>query len=187
MSPPIRRKKTRPRSAAAEEGAMAIKHKSVETRFMEERESALRGLTTLDRRSFLRVAAMAGGAIAAKGLLAPHSFQLVNVAFAGPDKNTGTTGAPGHAPFSFAYISDTHLYDKQLNERFVRAALRAVEDVNALDPQPDFVFFGGDLAQLGRRSELELGAQILKEVKAPVKMMVGEHDWFYDMGEKWRA
>ena len=23
-------------------------------------------------------------------------------------------------------------------------------------------------------------------LKAPVKMMVGEHDWFYDMGEKWQ-
>ena len=34
--------------------------------------------------------------------------------------------------------------------------------------------------------ELELGAQILKNLKAPVRMMVGEHDWFLDMGEKWR-
>ena len=92
----------------------------------------------------------------------------------------------GQRPFSFAYISDTHLYEKKLNERFVRAILKAVEDVNALDPQPDFVLFGGDLAQLGKPAELALGAQILKEVKAPVKMMVGEHDWFLDMGEKWQ-
>jgi Icc protein len=92
----------------------------------------------------------------------------------------------GQPPFSFAYISDTHLYETKLNERYVRAALKAVEDVNALDPQPDFVFFGGDLAQLGAAKELELGAQILKEVKAPVKMMVGEHDWFLDMGDKWQ-
>ncbi len=31
-----------------------------------------------------------------------------------------------------------------------------------------------------------LGAQILKNLKAPVRMMVGEHDWYLDMGEKWR-
>ena len=68
----------------------------------------------------------------------------------------------------------------------MRAAVKAVEDVNALDPQPDFVLFGGDLAQLGRREELELGKQILKELKAPVKMMVGEHDWFYDLGDTWQ-
>ena len=69
----------------------------------------------------------------------------------------------------------------------MRAILKAVDDVNALIPQPDFVLFGGDLAQLGQREELKLGAQILKAVKAPVKMMVGEHDWFLDMGEKWRS
>jgi 3',5'-cyclic-AMP phosphodiesterase len=64
--------------------------------------------------------------------------------------------------------------------------LRTVDDVNGLDPQPDFVLYGGDLAQLGASSELDLGAQILKNLKAPVRMMVGEHDWYLDMGEKWR-
>ena len=59
--------------------------------------------------------------------------------------------------------------------------------MNALDPPPDFVLFGGDLAQLGKKEELELGAQILKNVKAPVKMMVGEHDWFLDLGDHWKA
>ncbi|HXU74677.1 MAG TPA: metallophosphoesterase [Polyangia bacterium] len=155
---------------------MARKHTSVETRFMESREAALRALRRLDRRTFLKVAAASAGAVLAKGLLPPHSFQLVNVAYADP----------AQAAWSFAYISDSHLYEKKLNERFVRAALKAVDDVNALQPQPDFVLFGGDLAQLGRASELALGAQILKGVKAPVKMMVGEHDWFYDLGERWR-
>jgi Icc protein len=165
---------------------MAIRHKSVETKFMEERERVLKALRNLDRRSFLKVAGAAAGAILAKGLLPPHTFQLVNVANAAPNKATATQGVSGTRPFSFAYISDTHLYDKKLNERFVRAILRAVDDVNALDPQPDFVLFGGDLAQLGKAEELKLGAEILKEVKAPVKMMVGEHDWFLDMGEKWQ-
>jgi 3',5'-cyclic-AMP phosphodiesterase len=159
---------------------MAARHKSVETRFMEARDEALRALRRLDRRSFLKIAAASAGAVLAKGLLPPHSFQLVNVAHAAPAQQQERT------PFTFAYISDTHLYTKKLNERFVRAALKAVEDVNALDPQPDFVLFGGDLAQLGKPEELRLGAQILKEVKAPVKMMVGEHDWFLDMGGLWK-
>lgn len=165
---------------------MAPKHKSVETKYMEEREQVLRGLRGLDRRSFLKVSAAAAAAVAAKGLVTPHGFQLVNVANAAPDKSGGSAGAQGKAPFSFAYISDTHLYERKVNERFIRSALKAVSDVNALDPQPDFVFFGGDLAQLGKPGELELGAQILKEIKAPVKMMVGEHDWFLDMGQKWQ-
>jgi 3',5'-cyclic AMP phosphodiesterase CpdA len=33
-----------------------------------------------------------------------------------------------------------------------------------MNPQPDFVLYGGDLAQLGQPAELELGAQILKEL-----------------------
>jgi predicted phosphodiesterase len=155
---------------------MAPRHKSVETKFMEARSEAMRALGALDRRTFLKVAAASAGAALARGLLPPHSFQLVNVAHA-------DAAAPS---WSFAYISDTHLYEKKLNERFVRAVLKAVDDVNALSPQPDFVLFGGDLAQLGRAAELALGAQILKEVKAPVKMMVGEHDWFFDLGDQWK-
>ncbi|HEX8952629.1 MAG TPA: metallophosphoesterase [Polyangia bacterium] len=156
---------------------MAPRHKSVETKFMESRDAALRALGSLDRRSFLKVAAASAGAVLARGLMPPHSFQLVNVAYADA----------AQPAWSFAYVSDTHLYGKQLNERFVRAALKAVEDVNALSPQPDFVLFGGDLAQLGKPEELALGQQILKEVKAPVKMMVGEHDWYLDLGDRWKA
>lgn len=165
---------------------MAIRHKSVETKYMEERASVLDALRGLDRRSFFKLSAAAAGAVAVKGLVFPHSFQLVNIASAAPEKPAAAAAVTGRVPFTFAYISDTHLYERKVNERFLRAALKAVADVNALDPQPDFVFFGGDLAQLGTAKELELGAQVLKEVKAPVKMMVGEHDWFLDMGEKWQ-
>lgn len=150
--------------------------KSIETRHHEERAGFFDALGRLDRRAFMRLAGLSAGIAAAKGLVPPHSFQLVDVAEA--------QGAP--PKFSFAYISDTHLYPKKLNDRFVRAILRAVDDVNALDPQPDFVLFGGDLAQLGQKEELALGAQILEGLKAPVRMMVGEHDWFLDMGEYWK-
>lgn len=148
--------------------------KSIETRWMQQRDEVLRGLYNLDRRNFLKVSAAAFAATAAKGLAAPHSFQPVSVA------------APGVEPFRFAYISDSHLYDKTINDRFVNSLLRAVDDVNRMTPQPDFVLYGGDLAQLGQRSELDLGAEILKSVKAPLKMMVGEHDWYLDLGERWR-
>ena len=65
---------------------MAIKHKSVETKFMEERERALTTLKNLDRRTFMKVAAASAGAVLARGLLPPHTFQLVNVANAAPEK-----------------------------------------------------------------------------------------------------
>ncbi|WP_394826399.1 metallophosphoesterase family protein [Pendulispora albinea] len=152
--------------------------KSVETKYMEERESLIRSLGKLDRRMFLKVSAAAAGAALGQGLVTPHSFQPVKVAY-------GQTGGQ-KGGFRFAYISDSHLYERKLNDRFVNALLRAVDDVNAMDPQPDFVFYGGDLAQLGQPKELELGAQILKNLKAPMRIMVGEHDWYFDLGEKWR-
>ncbi len=146
--------------------------------YLDERERWMQelieaGSTWMGRRKFLKMAAMAAGAAA--GRMMPHSFQLVDLVSASSDR-----------PFTFAYISDSHLYEKTLNERFVRQLERAVADINALDPQPDFVLYGGDLAQLGQAGELKLGAQILKEIKAPVRMMVGEHDWFLDMGDLWK-
>ncbi len=137
------------------------------------------GRTLAGRRKFLKMAATAAG-VAATQAFVPHSFQLVDVVHAAEPV------AAGHQPFTFAYISDSHLYEKTLNERFVRQLERAVADINALDPQPDFVLYGGDLAQLGKPGELKLGAEILKQVKAPIRMMVGEHDWFLDMGDLWK-
>ena len=156
-------------------------HKSIETKYYEERASFFEDLArmgALSRRGFLHVAGVSAGIAAAKGLIVPQSFQLIEIAQA------AETATPG---FTIAYISDTHLYTRNVNDRFIRSAVKAVEEVNALDPQPDFVLFGGDLAQLGRREELDLGAQILKDLKAPLKMMVGEHDWFLDMGEHWQS
>ena len=59
---------------------MAAKHKSIETKYLEDRENLLRKLGQLPRRSFLKVAAATAGAAMAKGLLPPHSFQMVEVA-----------------------------------------------------------------------------------------------------------
>ncbi len=154
-----------------------LKWKKREQEYRRQREEFFEAVKRLNRRDFLKVAGLSAAVFTAKTVVPPHSFQVVDVVRAEPQEKP---------LFRFAYISDTHLYERELNERFVNAALRAVRDVNALDPPPDFVIFGGDLAQLGQPKELELGKQILSELKVPVKMMVGEHDWFLDMGEKWR-
>lgn len=154
--------------------------KSVETKYRAEREAVFRGLAGLDRRDFMRVSAAAVAAAAMQGVSCHlQSFTPIRIAQAAtPDE--GET-------FRIAYVSDSHLYERKVNDRFVRSLLRAVDDVNALDPQPDFILYGGDLAQLGSPYELELGRQILSNLKAPVRMMVGEHDWFLDLGERWRG
>jgi 3',5'-cyclic AMP phosphodiesterase CpdA len=143
-------------------------------------EALIRSLASCDRREFLKISARFAAIAAAAGFVPAHTFQLVNVA-----KAQATSGAPDIA-FRFAYISDSHLFARGMTHRFARAVLKAVDDVNALDPQPDFVLYGGDLAQLGRADELALGQQILSGLKAPVRMMVGEHDWYLDMGARWK-
>jgi 3',5'-cyclic AMP phosphodiesterase CpdA len=128
--------------------------------------------TVISRRVFLRTS-LAAGAIAgaaASGLL--PFIQTIDVAY-------------GAESFSFAWVSDTHLYPKTLNTRFVEKATRAVTDIQSMKPAPDFVIFGGDLAQLGDPVELELGAEILKGITFKKHMIPGEHDWYLDMGEKW--
>src|SRR5438270_1235038 len=83
---------------------MSPRHKSIETQHYEERDSFfgdLWRLGTFSRRGFLKVAGTSAAIAAAKGLVTPHSFQIVDVAQAAES---------GREPFRFAYVSDTHLY-----------------------------------------------------------------------------
>ncbi len=101
--------------------------------------------------------------------------------------DTFTTIGVAHAQqnFSFAWVSDTHLYPKRLNTRFVDKATRAFKEVSALGNKIDFMIFGGDLAQLGDPVELQLGNDLLKEIKVKKHFIPGEHDWYLDMGNLW--
>jgi Icc protein len=130
---------------------------------------------SISRRTFLHRSLIVGGASAA----AYGWFPLVNtldLAFA---------AEAGGQSFKFAWLSDTHLYPKDLNSRFVEKTVRAVKEMQALNPPADFLIFGGDLAQLGDPVELKLGAELLKELKIKQVFIPGEHDWYLDMGALW--
>ncbi|MGE0761907.1 MAG: metallophosphoesterase [Bdellovibrionales bacterium] len=90
--------------------------------------------------------------------------------------------------FTFAYISDSHIQHIKGNE-FVRnwdqGLKRAVAETNLLVPKPDFVIFGGDLAQLGTKPELDHGAEMLSALKYKTYHVMGEHDFYLDMGQYW--
>jgi 3',5'-cyclic AMP phosphodiesterase CpdA len=129
----------------------------------------------ITRRTFLHRSLLGGAGVV--GARAFGWFPLVNTL----DISLGQAGGG----FKFAWISDTHLYPKDVNTRFVEKATRAMKEVQAMKPAADFLIFGGDLAQLGDPVELELGAEILKEVKAKKVYIPGEHDWYLDMGERW--
>lgn len=125
---------------------------------------------TLNRRGFLKAsaAAIAAGVV---------PMSMVEVAFADTAKN-----------FTFAYISDSHIQQikgTQFVNNWDRGLIRAVAETNLLDPKPDFVFFGGDLAQLGNKAELDHGAEMLSALKQKTYYVMGEHDYYLDLGEYW--
>ena len=123
-----------------------------------------------NRREFLKGA----GAIAAASAL---PLSTVEIAFADPKKN-----------FTFAYISDSHIQHIK-GSRFVnnwdRGLIRAVAETNLMQPKPDFVVFGGDLAQLGTKAELDHGAEMLSKLNYKTYSVLGEHDYYLDLGEYW--
>ncbi len=125
----------------------------------------------ITRRTFLHRSLAGAGGAAAYGW-----FPLVNVL----DLALGAV-----APFRFAWVSDNHLYPREVNTRFVDKTVRAVREVQAMTPPADFLIHGGDLAQLGDPVELDLGNQLLKETKIRRVHIPGEHDWYLDMGKKW--
>ncbi|AGW90659.1 metallophosphoesterase family protein [Cupriavidus necator] len=131
------------------------------------------GAAVWTRRTFLHQALLKGVA----GAAACGFFPLLNTL----DVAYGQTGQS----FRFAWVSDTHLYPRELNSRFVEKTVRAFKEVQAMNPPADFMIFGGDLAQLGDPVELQLGAELLKEVKIRKVFIPGEHDWYLDMGSTW--
>jgi hypothetical protein len=125
------------------------------------------------RRTFLHESLLKGTA----GVAACGFFPLINT--------LDVAYAQAGQSFRFAWVSDTHLYPKELNSRFVEKTVRAFKEVQAMSPPADFMIFGGDLAQLGDPVELQLGADLLKEVTLKKVFIPGEHDWYLDMGAAW--
>ena len=124
----------------------------------------------INRRDFLKRA----GALTAVSCL---PVSMVELAFADSRKN-----------FTFAHISDAHIQHIE-GARFVhnwdRGLIRAVAEANLLVPKPDFVVFGGDLAQLGKKEELDHGTEMLSKLDYKTYCVMGEHDYYLDLGEYW--
>jgi Calcineurin-like phosphoesterase len=128
-----------------------------------------------DRRDFLRLAGF-GGVVMASAL--PGCANL---------------GAPGLGTkdFSFVQLSDLHwgYGNPKVNPEPRQALLRAIAAVNALEQQPDFVVFTGDLTQTTddprlRRARLREVKEITAGLKVPnVRFFAGEHDAALDRGE----
>lgn len=127
-------------------------------------------MTKINRRTLLKGA----GALTAGSLV---DFTLVELAFGARERD-----------FTFAFLSDSHIQHIE-GAKFVRnwdrGLMRAVAECNLLSPKPDFVFFGGDLAQLGKKSEIDHGLELLSPLRHDIKFMLGEHDYYLDLGAYW--
>jgi len=128
-------------------------------------------------RLITRRSVMAAGAAAAAGTIATLPISMVRLAFGGERDD-----------FAFTYISDSHIQQIK-GASFVRnwdmGLKRAVAEANLMKPESDFVMFGGDLAQLGKREELDHGAEILSALRPKLHCVMGEHDYYLDLGDYW--
>ena len=91
--------------------------------------------------------------------------------------------------FTFAFISDSHITQikgKEFVRNWDRGLIRAVAETNLMDPRPDFVFYGGDIAQLGKPEEIDHGLEILSGLQVKTHYVMGEHDYYLDLGDYWR-
>ena len=133
----------------------------------------------IDRRDFLRFAGF-GCVVFASGL--GGMGNLTNRAWAAEDD------------FFFVQLSDTHwgFTGPAVNPDSTGTLRKAVETVNSLKIQPDFIMFTGDLTHVtdddkDRRTRLAGFRDIIKELKVKnIRFMPGEHDAGLDEGQAFK-
>ncbi len=129
----------------------------------------------IDRRSFLKLAAAGGGAVFASSLIG------------------NARAKAGYDDFFFVQLSDTHWgYSGPANPEADSTLKKAVEAVNALEIQPDFIVFTGDLTHTTddsaeRRRRMTEFRGIVANLKVKdVRYMPGEHDASLDSGAAYK-
>lgn len=130
------------------------------------------------RRKFMGVTGAAGMSV--------FAAQAVGLNLGMVDIVVAQTGKRAVTPFRFAIISDSHLYTPA-GHKFDQQLEDAVDQVNSLATKPDFVLYGGDIAQDGTVEQLSKGKKILSKLNVPVKFIPGEHDWYVDLGAAWKG
>jgi len=137
----------------------------------------------VDRRGFLKCMAWAGTGvvwtIAAGGI--PESRL-----FAAPkhDKKTDKKSPNG---LHFVQISDSHMgFNKPANTDVAATLQAAVDKINSLDEQPEFIIHTGDLSHQSKPAEFDTMDQILKSARPKhIFFVPGEHDTSVDDGKQY--
>jgi len=134
----------------------------------------------IDRRGFLKCMAWAGTGtfcVMKGGIL--NSYSLSRLAGLDPAEMKGE--------LSFAQISDSHMgFNKPANADVVGTLKAAVDKINALKTQPQFLLHTGDISHLSKPEEFDTVDQILKgAVAKQVYYVPGEHDMIGDDGKQY--
>lgn len=129
----------------------------------------------MDRRNFLSLAAVGGGAVFVAGL--PGCADM------------GRTDKTANTDFYFVQLSDIHWgFKGPANPDAAVTLGKAVATVNALEVQPDFIVFTGDLTHttddpVERRRRMTEFKRIMADLKVKdIRFMPGEHDASLDRG-----
>jgi hypothetical protein len=132
----------------------------------------------IDRRHFLKLTALGGGAVFASGLAGRA------LALAGKTSNRS-----GYDDFFFVQLSDSHWgYSGPDNPNAAITLKQAVATVNSLETQPDFIVFTGDLTHTTddpaeRRQRMSEVRDIVSQLKVrDIHFIPGEHDASLDAG-----
>ena len=135
----------------------------------------------LDRRGFLKCMAWAGtGALCViqGGVL--QSFAL------GSQRGSATKSYKTGG-LSCVQISDSHMgFNKPANPDVVGTLKAAVDKINALPNQPEFILHTGDISHLSNPEEFDTVEQILKATNKEIFFVPGEHDVLNDDGKMFR-
>src|SRR5580658_9138961 len=134
----------------------------------------------VDRRGFLKCMAWAGtGALCVMQGGVLKSFSMSRIAGLDPKKMAGE--------LSFVQISDSHMgFNKPANPDVAGTLKAAVDKINGLATQPEFILHTGDISHLSKPEEFDTVDQILKGA-APkdVFYVPGEHDVLNDDGKQY--
>ncbi len=129
----------------------------------------------LTRRAFIKVAGIAG--------ISAIVFNVDSLEADSPAEN-----------FSFVQLSDTHwgFDNPAINPDFAGTLKKAIAGVNALEPQPDFIVFTGDLTHTTddgnvRRKRMKEFREIITGLNVQnIRFLAGEHDAGLDNGQAFR-
>ncbi|MGH9513062.1 MAG: metallophosphoesterase family protein [Terriglobales bacterium] len=135
----------------------------------------------IDRRGFLKCMAWAGSGafcVVNSGVLQSYALGSTDDSKMKSHKRVG---------LSFVQISDSHMgFNKPANPDVIGTLQAAVDKINALPEQPEFILHTGDISHLSRPSEFDNVDQILKATNKEIFFVPGEHDVLNDDGAMFR-